>query len=115
MKFFTLLLLIFAATADARCVSNDSWRGDDKQLHAIAGFTIGLARTYGTGDPWKGFWLATGVALAKEALDAGGSGTCSTQDAVVTIAAGALGAATAGWHLRVTRDGTPQLAFSKRF
>lgn len=111
------LALVLCASPDgrARCISNDAWRGDDKQLHAIVGAAVGAAGAYGTRDPWAGFWLATGVALAKEALDASGGGTCSAQDAVVTIAAGALGAAAAGWHIRLTERGAAQLAFSRRF
>jgi len=114
IRALLLIALLAATTADARCITNDSWRGFDKGEHAVVGLAVGLAGTYGTGDPWKGFWIATGVALAKEALDASGSGTCSAQDAAVTIAAGALGAAAAGWHLRVTR-GTTQIAYSRSF
>ena len=114
-KLVIALTLCVALGASARCITNDRWSGDDKQLHAIAGLGVGLAATYATRDPWAGFWIATGVALAKEALDASGSGTCSAQDAIVTIAAGALGAAGAGWHIRLTERGTAQVAFSRSF
>jgi hypothetical protein len=100
--------------ADARCVTHEGWRGNDKQLHALVGMSAGAAGTYVTGSAWTGFWIASGLALAKEALDASGMGQCSSHDAAITILGGALGAVAAGWHLRVTPRGT-SLTYSTSF
>lgn len=84
--------IILATSADAKCTAHDKWTGHDKQLHFIAGSAIALGVTAQTRDPWKGFAYGAGVGLVKEALDAGGSGTCSAQDLAITVIGAGVGA-----------------------
>lgn len=78
--------------AEAKCLANDAWRGPDKTLHAQVGAAVGFVGALNNGSALEGAKWAALVGGAKEALDATGSGTCSLQDFLVTVAGGALGA-----------------------
>lgn len=107
MKLKTILILLLCAVlhnmVQAKCITNDKWSGPDKIEHAMAGGIISMATTLHTGDPWKGFAWGAGIGVGKELLDAGGMGTCSLQDLLVTVGAAALGAS-AGYQLVLVRD-----------
>lgn len=72
----------------------DSWKGKDKDGHAIVGAVVGAGVTYATGNAWHGCAAATGVGLAKEIYDAQHKHkhTVSFKDFAVTAAAGCLSA-----------------------
>lgn len=108
------LLCALCLPAAAGCRSNDNWRGSDKQLHALAGGGIAFVVTMHTADSWRGFLWGAGAGLAKEAIDASGSGDCSLQDLAVTVAAAGLAAYTSG--VIVTRvQGRTLVAYSRSF
>lgn len=85
-------IALFAVTAQARCTTNDSWRGPDKQKHLAVGVAIGTVGTLVFKDPKKAVLIGVAVAAAKEVYDSTGRGTCSFQDFAVT-AIGATAAA----------------------
>ena len=78
--------------ANAKCTANDAWRGPDKTQHAQGGALAGFVGSMNNGSFAEGVAWAAIVGAGKEALDATGSGTCSLQDFLVTVAGGALGA-----------------------
>jgi uncharacterized protein YfiM (DUF2279 family) len=99
---FTLCLPI---AAQARCLTNDKWTGEDKAFHEVGGAFIAAGVTAATNKPMWGFLAASAVGVLKEAWDEHHPGhTCSLQDAAVTIAGGAVGAAFTGWALRLERQ-----------
>lgn len=110
-----LLCALAASDAAARCTARDSWRGPDKVEHAIAGAAIAAGWTFQRRSAWEGFAAGIVVGVLTEAADAGGGGTCSLQDAAVTAAGAALGAAGAGFALRFSERGTPMLAYVREF
>ena len=87
------IVLSCATPAQAKCITNDNWRGPDKVLHGQGGAVLGFIGTMYTGNPWHGIALATAAGVGKELMDSDGSGQCSLQDALVTIAGGAVGSA----------------------
>jgi len=104
MKKLTLFLcgLLLATSAMAgRCRANDSWHGEDKQMHFGMGMAISGITTLHTADPWRGFRYGVYAGAGKELLDAVGLGDCSAQDFAVTVLGSAIGAYTGG--LIVTR------------
>lgn len=88
--------LLSAASVQARCITNDRWTGPDKVQHLAIGAGISWVGTLHTKDPMKGFYWGAAAGIAKELLDADGSGTCSLQDAAVTVVGAAIGAYTGG-------------------
>ena len=94
------------SSPQARCVANDSWRGADKTQHAAVGAAIGWIVTLQTRKVSEGvFWSAV-AGVGKELLDSDGSGTCSLQDAAVTVLGGVVGAYTGGLVVTHTRGRT---------
>lgn len=91
-----IILLGFLTPAQARCVANDKWSGNDKTLHFGGGAAISAFITAQTGDKWEGVKWATIAAGTKEVIDAAGAGTCSAQDFLATVAGGVLGAQVGG-------------------
>lgn len=113
--YVLVIALIFGcAPLFAKCVTNDSMRGWDKRAHFAGGAVIATVATMHTSDPWKGFWIGTAAGVAKEVLDAGGTGTCSAQDLLATAAGAAIGAWTGG--VIVTRiQGRTVVAYATTF
>ncbi|HLP98446.1 MAG TPA: hypothetical protein VK149_08375 [Sideroxyarcus sp.] len=87
-----LLIATISHPAHARCVANDVWSGDDKNLHFAAGVAVAALVTTHSGDPDKGFYTGTAIGVAKEVEDALTSGECTLQDLAATAAGAALGA-----------------------
>jgi len=120
MKRLAPLLLIgclaaSAAVAGPRCRSNDAWRGPDKNLHFGVGGFAALAATGATGDPVKGWAIATGGALLWELAPlAFKRGDCSLQDLLVSSAGAAVGASVGGLSLRYGR-GEVQFTYVTKF
>lgn len=102
-----------ASSAHAKCITNDKWRGDDKQQHALAGLGIGYIATMQTKDPVEGFLWAAGIGAAKEAVDATGGGQCSLQDFLVTALAGGVGAGLGKISLRYI-DSKPTVVYTAK-
>lgn len=100
-----VVLALASAAVDARCTARDAWRGTDKQEHLAVGAAIANAATLQTGSAWKGFLWGAGIGLAKELIDSAGSGTCSLQDAAVTVLGASIGTQTGRLLLRVKRGG----------
>lgn len=114
-----LIAALMAACASAnaierKCTTSDLWRGPDKTKHALGGAAIASAVTLATQEPHYGFAAGVLAALAKEARDRRGHGTCSLQDAAVTIAGAAAGAYGTAWLILPQRKGF-QVAFVKTF
>jgi uncharacterized protein YfiM (DUF2279 family) len=86
-----ILTLLLATQAHA-----DSWTGQDKTKHAIAGAAIGSAVTLATGNHWHGCAASTAVGLAKEVYDHQHRDrhTPSFKDFAVTAVAGCLSSKT---------------------
>jgi uncharacterized protein YfiM (DUF2279 family) len=79
--------------AHAACTyTGDRWTGSDKAQHLAIGGLIGFGGTLGTGSAWKGFAMGSAVGVLKEVSDAGGSGTCSAKDLMVTVIGAGVGA-----------------------
>lgn len=95
-------LALACAPVFGKCTASDSWHGQDKQLHFGGGAAIALLVTAHTRDPMTGFWSGVAVGAGKELLDATGSGTCSLQDFLVTVAGSAVGAFTG--HIVIRRN-----------
>ena len=108
------LLCVLCLDTSARCRANDSWHGEDKQMHAMAGGGIAFIATLQTGDPWKGFMYGAGAGLAKEAIDATGLGDCSLQDLAVTAIAAGVAAYTGGLFI-THAQGRTMVAYAKTF
>jgi hypothetical protein len=85
-------LIIIALALTGTCANADSWKGRDKDAHAIVGATIGSAVTMATGNHWHGCAAATAVGFAKEVYDSQHktTHTASFKDFAVTAAAGCL-------------------------
>lgn len=113
--YVLVIALIFGcAPLFAKCATDEPLGRADKRLHFAGGAVISTLATVHTGDPWKGFWLGTAAGVAKEVLDAGGTGSCSVQDLLATTAGAALGAWTGGWI--VTRSqGRTLVAYTASF
>lgn len=90
----------------ARCIANDSWRGADKSKHAAVGAAVGWIVTLQTGKVADGVLWSAVAGVGKELLDSDGSGTCSLQDAAVTVLGGVIGAYTGGLVVTHTRGRT---------
>ena len=99
-----IIIAASAASAHARCISNDSWRGYDKNQHLAIGAVIGMAGTLQSGNKWHGFAWGTGIGALKELADSGGMGTCSLQDFAVTALGAAIGAQLGGVVLDFGRN-----------
>lgn len=99
MKLPVLCLAAAAAclNAEARCISNDSWRGPDKVLHFGAGAFAGGMGTLAFKSPHKGFTLGLAAGALKEFYDSRGHGTCSAQDFAYTALGAAAGAYGSAW------------------
>ena len=89
-------VLMSAPALARRCTVHDSWHGPDKTEHLLIGAAAGMAGAFQFESFWHGVAAGALVGVTKEALDATGLGTCSLQDALVTVAGGVLGAATGG-------------------
>lgn len=114
MRPLALLLLAAAPAFAGPCIKNDAWTGPDKTKHAVGGAAIASAVTLATRNPHAGFAAGVAVALAKEAYDRRGHGTCSFQDAAVTVAGAAAGAYGTAWIFLPKKDGL-SVAYSKAF
>ena len=97
--------LFFAFSVNAKCITNDAWTGVDKNKHFVVGAAVGSSVTLVTKKPNYGVLTGAVVALAKEAYDAQGHGTCSMQDAAVTILGAAAGAYGTAWIILPKKDG----------
>lgn len=101
MNLRTFVLAVAAAcligSAQARCITNDSWHGPDKTKHFAAGVAIGSGGVLLFNKPRHAFAFGVLVSAAKEAYDAGGHGTCSAQDFAVTALGAAAGAYGTAW------------------
>lgn len=104
-KLAIAISLFIAASANAKCIANDSWGGPDKVKHFAAGAAIGSAGTVVFKDPHKGFLAGVLVGGLKEAYDAKGHGTCSVQDFAVTALGAAAGAYGTAWLILPRKDG----------
>jgi len=93
---FLVLCIFTAAPAAAKCLTRDAWTGYDKNQHFAIGAAFGMGGTLHAGNRWHGFALGAGVGLLKELADSDGRGTCSLQDAAVTILGAAVGAQLGG-------------------
>lgn len=113
-KLLFPLLLSMPLLANAKCLTNDKWHGEDKQLHALVGMGIGFYATLQTSSPMEGFLWGAGIGLVKEAVDAGGLGQCSLQDLLITAAASALGASLGNVAIRI-QDRKVTLLYRKEF
>jgi putative lipoprotein len=97
-------------TAQARCLTNDSWRGQDKAQHFAVGVALGSAGTLAFNRPRDAFIFGAAVGLAKEIRDSRGFGTCSFQDFAVTALGAYAGAYGTAWIV------TPRfIGFAARF
>ena len=87
-------LIIIAIALTGTCANADSWKGRDKDAHAIVGATIGSAVTMATGNHWHGCAAATAVGFAKEVYDSQHktTHTASFKDFAVTAAFGCISA-----------------------
>jgi uncharacterized protein YfiM (DUF2279 family) len=85
-------VLAAALLATSAQAQSEIWGGQDKRLHFAGGALIATAVTVHTRDPWIGFAAGAGVGLVKELVDAGGLGTPSAKDFLVTVAGAAVGA-----------------------
>lgn len=99
-----LLAALLAMPAQARCITNDAWRGADKRAHMGIGAVAGMAGTLQSGNRWHGFAWGAGIGALKELADADGSGTCSLQDFAVTAIGAAIGAQIGGLMFDLRRD-----------
>lgn len=107
--------LLLAATAQAKCLTNDAWTGKDKAMHAAIGGAIGGGVTLATESETAGIVTGAVVAVAKEVWDTKHVGhTCSLQDAVVTTAGAVVGAKLGGWLILPQRGGVV-VSFAKEF
>ena len=105
IRLITILLAaLLAMPAQARCITNDAWRGPDKTQHLGLGAVIGMAGTLQSGNRWHGFAWGTGIGALKELADSDGSGTCSLQDFAVTALGAAIGAQAGGFLFDLRRD-----------
>jgi uncharacterized protein YfiM (DUF2279 family) len=100
MNLRTFVLAVAAAcligSAQARCITNDSWRGPDKTKHFAVGVAIGSSGVLLFNKPREAFWAGVAIGAAKELLDAS-RGTCSAQDFAVTALGAAAGAYGTAW------------------
>jgi putative lipoprotein len=99
------LLLAAAPAFAAPCITRDAWTGPDKTKHFVGGAAIASAVTLATRNPHYGFGAGVAVAIAKEAYDRTGRGTCSLQDMAVTVAGAAAGAYGTAWVILPQRRG----------
>lgn len=116
MKRLLIALSIAAVShpAHARCIADDIWNGDDKNLHFAAGVAMAALVTTHSGDPDKGFYTGTAIGVAKELEDALTSGECTLQDLVATAAGAAVGAYLG--NVIVTRiQGRTVVSYAMRF
>jgi len=114
MRNLLLILLMLSSGAYAKCTAHDAWHGEDKALHfvgvaAVSGY-VGAA----TERPEYGLAWGVGIAAAKEALDATGSGDCTLQDFAVGVAGALAGYAGAKWVL-IPRAHGATVAYSRSF
>lgn len=122
MKYLLALFVSFllgvspSFAGPSKCRSNDAWKGPDKNLHFGVGAFAGLAATGATGDPVKGWAIATGAALAWELAPLVlKRGDCSFQDLVVGSVGAGIGA-TGGWlSLRYGGSGEVQVTYVRSF
>lgn len=98
------LLLLCPLSAQAGCLTDDAWHGQDKVFHASMGFAVSTGMTVHTRDPWQGFAWGVGVGAAKEVFDLKVS-QCTFQDFAVTAIGAGLGAVVGNWSLRINPDG----------
>jgi uncharacterized protein YfiM (DUF2279 family) len=91
------LMLATSGIASARCITNDSWTGVDKNKHLAVGAAIGSVATLVFKDADNAFLTGVAVGLAKEIYDSRGHGTCSAQDFAVTALGAAAGAYGTAW------------------
>jgi uncharacterized protein YfiM (DUF2279 family) len=100
--------------AQAKCIANDPWTGADKRDHLAFGAGIATMATLMTNNEAYGFAAGSLAGIAKEAYDARGNGTCSLQDALVTIGGAYLGSKIGGVLLIPQRSGV-QVSYVKTF
>ena len=94
----TLLLSLTVLGASAACRTNDSWTSPDKPKHFVAGAAVGAAGTLYFKEPFKGFLLGSAAGIGLEAFSAAtGRGTCTVQDAAVSVLGAAAGAYGTAW------------------
>ncbi len=116
MKQLAAIALAFVfGTAQAKCLTHDSWTGPDKVKHLAAGFAIGSAGTLVFKDAGTGFLIGAAAGVLIET-----QGVCSLQDAAVTALGAAAGAYGTAWLVLPTLDkaGKPdglQVVYSKAF
>lgn len=111
-----LALAVSSLTAAAGCASGkDSYKGEDKAIHFVAGSLISFGTTLGTKSPWVGFAAGAGIGLLKELDDRSGSGQCSGKDLGITVIGAALGAFAGSKVLVYQQQGTTVVAYRTEF
>lgn len=104
---FIFAIILMVGSAQARCISNDAWRGEDKLFHFVAGSTISLAVGSQYRNPSIGFYSGVAAGAIKELHDMHyyHRNTCSLQDFVVTVIGAGLGSYASKWSIQARDNG----------
>jgi hypothetical protein len=108
-----IILFCLVNLTEAKCITNDSWTGSDKNAHFVIGGLAGFIGSVQTESVGYGILAAGAVAGGKELIDLK-MGTCSLQDFTVTLAGGVLGAYTGGWYVSYNNEKVI-VGFNKRW